>query len=101
MAYFTLSLVKKNIEILPSDTSLDATLNDYGAEADAHVDDLLGIATALATVPIIITHASSNYAAGRYLNRVKETARGTELINRAEGQIQDHIKAQRRFIVMG
>jgi hypothetical protein len=92
MAYYTLALIKKNLEILPSDTSLDATLDLYGAEADAWLDSVLGRGTALATVPTTITHIASNYAAGRYLSRIKEQAIGDKIIEEAKAALREYIK---------
>ena len=105
MPYYTLALIKKNLEILPSDTSLDATFDNYGAESDAWVDTLMGNTSALSPVPTIITHASSNYAAGRYLYRISpepgQTDRARQLIEIAEKQVRGYIETLRRVMVFG
>ncbi|MGH9878137.1 MAG: hypothetical protein ACRD5H_10900 [Nitrososphaerales archaeon] len=94
-------MIKKNVELLPTDTSLDGTFNLYGAEADAHIDSILGNGIALTTVPVIVTHAASNYAAGRYLLRVKEDSRGKSLIDEAEKQVREYKKSVGRVTVFG
>ena len=94
--YFELSLLKKNIEILPTDTSLDDVLHDYGAEGDAWVDTKLTnvVSTPLTVIPDMIKQASSNYAAGRYLMRVKNFEGAKVLMEAAEKQVADYVASQ-------
>lgn len=90
------------MEIVPEDVTLDPVLEDYGGEADAHIDSLLGLGTPLTTVPTIVRHASSNYAAGRYLkNRLKEDARGDALMKDAENEIMRYKSGPGRITVWG
>lgn len=92
MAYYTLALIKKNLA-QPTGTSIDTTLDNFGAEADAWVDSILGIGVVLSTVPTIITHIASNYAAGRYLQKIPEEAeRGKTLMQEAEKSLREYMK---------
>jgi len=101
MAYYTLTFIKANIEIQDSDTSIDSLLATFGGEGDAWVDSVMGNSTALSPVPDIIARASSNYAAGRYLARIKEDQRGTKLLETAEKQLLDYIKGAGHVVVYG
>lgn len=92
MAYFTLALIKKNMDILATDTSLDTELNGFGAEADAWVDEGIEpyIAVPLAAPPDSIKNASSNYAASRfYLKR--DPVKSAQLERTAVNARQDYI----------
>lgn len=102
MAYFDLTLIKKNLEMLPSDTTIDAVLSDFGSESDAYIDALLGNSTPLTTVPTLVRHASSNYAAGSYKKeRLKDDAAGDKLQEKAEKQIKQYKIGIGRSMVFG
>lgn len=101
MAYYNLTMLKKNLELIPGDNSLDDKLTAYGIEADAYIDALLGNTTPLSTVPQIVTQAASNYAAGRYLWRVKADMNGKDLIAEAEKQIKLYKASLGRVTVYG
>ena len=86
---------------MPEDVSLDPTFDFYGQEADAYMDALLGNGAPLEVAPTIIKHASSTYAAGRYLLRVKEDSRGKILMDDAEKMIMAYKKGQGTVTVFG
>lgn len=93
MPYFDLAEIKKNIDILSTDASLDPDLTKFGAQADAWFDE--GIepyvaAVPLVIVPVIAKQATSTYATGLfYIKRDIEKAR--TYLATAEKQRQDYI----------
>ena len=101
MAYYDLQMIKKNLEVLLVDTSIDDTLDLFGAEADAWVNSIMGLGVDMSPIPRIIREISSNYAAGRYLGRIKEDPRGKELIALAERQLNQYINGSGHVVVFG
>lgn len=101
MAYYTLALIKSNLEILPSDTSLDSTFDQYGKGADEWVNAIMGHGTELSSTPTIYSHVSSLYAAGRFLFRVKEEQRGKTMMEEAEKQLREYKKGPGFVAVFG
>lgn len=101
MAYYTLTYIKANIEIQDGDTSIDTLLNTFGGEGDAWIDSVMGNASALSPVPDIIARIASNYAAGRYLERIPEKERAAQLIETAEKQLSAYIKGLGQVVVFG
>ena len=102
MGYFTLDLIKARLEMLPTDTSIDSVLNNFGDEGDVFVDSFMGNMTPVTTVPGAYRHASSNYAAGSYKKeRLKDDLAGKALQDKAREQLMDYKKGPGRITVFG
>lgn len=73
----------------------------FGAEADDWIDAVMGNTAVLPTPADIIIEAASNYAAGRYLARVKpdNLERSNQLIQLAKEQILEYTKPFNAFVV--